>query len=246
MRTRSEFHSAFRAPLAPMKQFLSIVVLTLVIVLHAHAEKFFWGGTYYEWAMVIAVDEDKKMATVMPDPFEAPEKTMEVPLRSVTKDMLDFFALPNAEANDALQKHIQKYRDKYKGVKDGAKLICGKIVGRLPDGTLLLDCPDFRFNGKNPAGKANIRLTLLAPTKLVEGNLMITFAAADFPSPYEVRTAPGGVVRPPDRVLISPRGVQVSPGGPPVTIGGAQTVQIVGPFPNPPYPYKQLPPPMRR
>ena len=204
-----------------MKQFLSIVVLTLMIVLHAHAEKFFWSGTYYEWATVIAVDEDKKMATVMPDPFEAPEKTVQVPLRSVTKEMLDFFALPNTRDNDALKKHMLKYVDKYKGVKDGAKLICGKIVGRLPDGALLLDCPDFRRkDGKDPVekGKGNIRLTLLAPTKLVEGNLMITFAAADFPSPYETQYLPNG----------------------------GQTVRIVGPFPDPPYPYKQLPPPMRR
>jgi hypothetical protein len=194
-----------------MKQFLSIIVLTLAIVLNANGEKFFWSGSYYEWAMVIAVDDEKKMATVMPEPFDAPDKTVEVPLRYVTKEMLDFYARPVLEINGPARKPIRTRLDKYKGVK--GVFICGKIVSRLPDGALLVDCPDM---GEDPAekGKGNVRLTLLAPTKLVEGNVMATFAVSELPSNVET--------------------VYLANGG--------QTVRFLGPAPKPPYPFKQLAP----
>jgi hypothetical protein len=166
-----------------MKRYLFILALILALVLNAGAEKFFWGGTYYEWAMVIAVDQEKKTATVIPDPADAPAKTLEVPLRYVTKEMLAFYAKPELDINSPLTYRVQTRLDKDKGLNKGARVICGKVVGRLPDGTLLLDCFKFQRDSSNSPG--NVRLTLLAPTKLVEGNVVFTAAIWDNKDPSQ-------------------------------------------------------------
>ena len=130
----------------------------------------------------------------MLDPLNAPEKVVQAPLYHVPEQLLTDYARP---FSDILTKRIQTTLIKYNNRdRVGSTLIYGKIVKRLSDNSMIVDCDqrqrplqkkfaDIRrtFGGRDQT----VQLTLRAETKLVEGDLIMVAA--------ERTTTPDFVIR---------------------------------------------------
>jgi hypothetical protein len=166
-----------------MKNFLAITVLTAAIVLSADAEEFNWNGTRYDSAMVVATDQEKKTATIEADPFNAPAKVIEVPLRNVPQSMLNDFANPVCAATS---KHI--YLILFKATRKSHVspiLIYGKIVRRLGDNSLIVDCHHTQIQPAYGEPMGTVRLNLLQTTNLAEGDLVMAATETDGQFDYD-------------------------------------------------------------